>query len=98
VTAVSSAAEALRLRDAGKRFDAIVSDIEMPNMDGLHFARTIRAGGPWAEVPLIALTAHDGLEHAEAGRQAGFTDYVAKFEREALVATLRDSLAELAAA
>jgi two-component system chemotaxis sensor kinase CheA len=98
VTAVASAAEALRLRDAGKLFDAIVSDIEMPNMDGLKFARTIRAGGPWAEVPLIALTAHTGLEHAEAGRQAGFTDYVAKFEREALVATLRNCLAELAAA
>jgi two-component system chemotaxis sensor kinase CheA len=98
VTAVSSAAEALRLRDAGKRFDAIVSDIEMPNMDGLHFARTIRAGGLWSDVPLIALTAHAGLEHAEAGRQAGFTDYVAKFEREALVATLRNCLAELVAA
>ena len=46
VTAVSSAAEALRLRDAGKLFDIIVSDIEMPDMDGLGFARTLRAGGP----------------------------------------------------
>ena len=35
VTAVASAAEALRLRDAGTMFDAIVSDIEMPEMDGI---------------------------------------------------------------
>nr|WP_294510366.1 chemotaxis protein CheW [uncultured Rhodopila sp.] len=95
VTAVGSAAEALRLRDAGKQFDAIVSDIEMPNMDGLKFARTVRSGGAWADIPLIALTAHDGIEHAEAGRDAGFTDYVAKFEREALVASLRNSLSQL---
>jgi two-component system chemotaxis sensor kinase CheA len=95
VTAVGSAAEALRLREAGKKFDAIVSDIEMPNMDGLKFARTLRSGGAWADIPLIALTAHDGIEHAEAGRDAGFTDYVAKFEREALVASLRNSLSQL---
>ncbi len=34
----------------------------------------------------------------QAGREAGFTDYVAKFEREALVASLRNCLAELATA
>ena len=58
VTAAASAAEALRLRDAGVMFDAIVSDIEMPDMDGLEFARAVRAGGPWADLPMIALTGH----------------------------------------
>ena len=43
VTAAASAAEALRLRDAGTMFDVIVSDIEMPDMDGLDFARAVRA-------------------------------------------------------
>jgi len=94
VTAVASAAEALRLREAGTRFDAIVSDIEMPEMDGIQFARAVRAGGAWARVPLIAMTAHSDMENARIGREAGFTDYVAKFEREALVASLRTSLAE----
>jgi two-component system chemotaxis sensor kinase CheA len=95
VTAVGSAVEALRLRDAGTQFDAIISDIEMPGMDGLAFARAVRAGGPWADVPLIALTAHADEQHVEAGRDAGFTDYVAKFEREAVVASLRASLAQM---
>ncbi|WP_428484314.1 chemotaxis protein CheW [Rhodopila sp.] len=98
VTAVGSAAEALRLRENGVRFDAIVSDIEMPNMDGLQFARVVRSGGAWADLPMIAMTSHSDPQHAQAGRQAGFTDYVAKFEREALVASLRASLAETVAA
>jgi len=98
VTAVGSAGEALRLRDAGTRFDAIVSDIEMPDMDGMQFARAVRSGGPWAKLPMVAMTAHADLEHARIGREAGFTDYVAKFEREALVASLRDSLAETVSA
>ena len=48
VTAAPSAAEALRLREAGAMFDVIVSDITMPDMDGLDFARAVRAGGPWS--------------------------------------------------
>ena len=94
VTAVGSAAEALRLRDAGTKFEAIVSDIEMPGMDGIQFVKAVRAGGPWARLPVIAMTAHSDPETVRIGREAGFTDYVAKFEREALVATLRTSLAE----
>jgi two-component system chemotaxis sensor kinase CheA len=94
VTAVASAAEALRLRDAGTVFDAVVSDIEMPDMDGLAFARAIRASGSWMNLPLFAMTAHTDLEPAQLGREAGFTDYVGKFEREALVASLRARFAE----
>jgi two-component system chemotaxis sensor kinase CheA len=98
VTAVGSATEALRLRDAGTMFDAIVSDIEMPEMDGLQFARAVRAGGPWAGLPMLAMTAHSDMETARLGREAGFTDYVAKFEREVLVASLRNTLMETVAA
>jgi two-component system chemotaxis sensor kinase CheA len=38
------------------------------------------------------MTAHSDMENARAGREAGFTDYVAKFEREALIASLRSNL------
>ena len=77
----------------GGMFDAIVSDIEMPDMDGLDFARAVRAGGAWASLPMIALPAHAEPRDVEAGREAGFTDYVAKFEREALIASLQQCLA-----
>jgi two-component system chemotaxis sensor kinase CheA len=98
VTAVSSAAEALNLRDSGLAVDAIVSDIEMPGMDGLGFARTIRKGGAWAGVPLVALTGTTAPDAVRTALAAGFTDYVAKFDRDALINSLRQHLAEPAVA
>jgi len=98
VTAAASAAEALRLREAGTMFDAIVSDITMPDMDGLDFARAVRAGGTWARLPMIALSSRADPADVEAGRDAGFTDYVAKFQRDALIGSLRQCLAEPIAA
>jgi CheY-like chemotaxis protein len=58
VAAVSSAAQALRLHDAGEDFDAILSDIEMPDMNGIAFVRAVRAKGRWSDLPVIALTGH----------------------------------------
>ncbi len=92
VTAAASAAEALKLRDAGVVFDAILSDIEMPDMSGLEFARAVRESGAWANLPMIALTGHVEPRDVEAGRDAGFTDYVAKFEREGLLSSLQQCL------
>ena len=93
---MADAAQALRLRDGGVMFEAIVSDIEMPDMDGNGFVRRVRTEGPWAELPVIALSAHGRPEDIEAGRYAGFTDYVEKFEREALLASLEQCLAHVA--
>lgn len=92
VAAVDTPVAALRLREDGMEFDAVVSDIEMPDMDGLAFARALRAGGAWAEVPLIALSSRAEPADIARGREAGFTDYVAKYDREALVQSLRDCL------
>ena len=96
VVAAGGAAEALRLRDSGLQIDAIVSDIEMPDMDGLAFARAVRAAGAWAALPMIALTACSSPADAERGRAAGFTDYVQKSKRDALAESLRRCLAEQA--
>jgi two-component system chemotaxis sensor kinase CheA len=98
VTATASAAEALRLREAGTLFDAIVSDIDMPDMDGLAFARTVRAGWAWASLPLIALTGRAEPRDIDVGRAAGFTAYISKSRREDLVAALRQYLTEPVAA
>jgi len=95
VTATGSAAEALRLREAGRMFDAIVSDIEMPDMDGLAFARAVRADGPWASLPMIALSSYAEPSQVEAGRDAGFTDYVAKIQRDQIIESLRQCLTDM---
>ena len=95
VTAVRDAAEALRLRETGTMFEAIISDIEMPDMDGFAFARAVREGGIWAKLPMIALSRPREAADIAAGRAAGFNEYVAKQQREALLTSLRDCLAQL---
>ena len=94
VTAARDAVEALTLRDSGAMFEAIISDIEMPGMDGCAFARAVREGGDWAHLPMIALSSRTEAADIAAGRDAGFTDYVAKHQREALLISVRDCLAE----
>ncbi|MFN9090892.1 MAG: chemotaxis protein CheW, partial [Alphaproteobacteria bacterium] len=92
VTAVECPAEALRLREAGAEFEALISDIEMPEMDGLSFARNVRASGAWARLPLVALSSRAEPDDVARGREAGFTEYVAKYDRDALLSSLRECL------
>jgi two-component system chemotaxis sensor kinase CheA len=92
VTTVVNGREALALREAGEMFEAIVSDIEMPELDGVGLARAVREGGPWASVPMIALSARSAPADVERGRAAGFSDYIGKFDREALLASLQECL------
>jgi len=94
VTAVENATEALALCEAGEDFDVIVSDIEMPGMSGFDFAEAIRRGTRWQAVPMVALSSHATQRDLDRGRQAGFTDYVAKFDRDALLYTLQQTLSE----
>ncbi len=94
VVTVGSADEALKLCENGDTFDVIVSDIEMPGTNGFDFARMVRDGSRWADLPIVALSSHATPADLDRGRQAGFTDYVAKFDREALLMTLSQTLAE----
>jgi len=98
VTAVESADEALALCESGEDFDVIVSDIEMPGMSGLDFAQAVRSSARWATTPLVALSSHSTPRDLDRGRQAGFNDYVAKFDREALLFTLQQTISEKGAA
>jgi two-component system chemotaxis sensor kinase CheA len=92
VTAVNNAEEALELRGAGVTFDAIISDIEMPGMDGLGFVRAARTEGNWSTLPIIALSGRANASDIEAGLRAGFSHYMAKFDREALLDRLQRCL------
>jgi two-component system chemotaxis sensor kinase CheA len=94
VTAVETANDALALCEQGEEFDVIVSDIEMPGMSGFDFAETVRRGSRWQDVPMVALSSHASPRDLDRGRQAGFTDYVAKFDRDALLYALQQTLSE----
>ena len=95
VTAVEGADRALALREQGHDFDMIISDIEMPGMNGFDFAQAVRAEGGWQATPLIALSSHASDKDLERGHLAGFNDYVAKFDRDALLQTLASTIASV---
>ena len=92
VTTAETADEALGLRDRGDSFDAIVSDIEMPGMNGFEFAEAVRGDPRWQQVPLVALSSYASEKDQERGKTAGFDEYVAKFDRDALVAILNRTI------
>ena len=95
VSIATNAREGLGVLRAGNQFDAILTDIEMPEMNGFEFAETIRADQKLGHVPIIALSSMISPAAIERGRQAGFHDYVAKFDRPGLIAALKEQTAEL---
>jgi two-component system chemotaxis sensor kinase CheA len=98
VTAVSAAQEALALAREARGFHVVVSDIEMPGMNGFELAEALRADPRTAAVPIIALSSVTNPAAIERGRQAGFHDYVAKFDRQGLIAALKETSIEYGAA
>ena len=90
VTLAASAEEAMALKERGENYDLIVSDIEMPGMSGIEFAEKLKFDPDWGETPIVALSSHAEPEVIKKSKEAGFHEYVGKFDREGLVETLRE--------
>jgi two-component system chemotaxis sensor kinase CheA len=95
VRVAPNAQEGLVALRSGQAFDVVLTDIEMPDMNGFEFAETIRADAHLNAMPIIALSSMVSPAAIERGRQAGFYDYVAKFDRPGLIAALKEQTAEL---
>jgi two-component system, chemotaxis family, sensor kinase CheA len=90
VTTAGSAHDALALLRDSRPFDVVITDIEMPDMNGFQLAEAVRADPRTAELPVIALSSVVSAEAIERGRRVGFHDYVAKFDRQGLIAALKE--------
>ncbi|MFZ3354068.1 MAG: chemotaxis protein CheW [Xanthobacteraceae bacterium] len=95
VVAVGSAAEAFETLGSARRFDLIITDIEMPEMDGFCFAEKLRSMPATAGLPIIAITAMVSTEAIARGRALGFYDFVAKFDRTGLIAAIKEQGADI---
>jgi two-component system, chemotaxis family, sensor kinase CheA len=95
VRVAPNAQEGLSALRSGQTFDVVLTDIEMPDMNGFEFAETIRADAHLSGLPIIALSSMVSPAAIERGRQAGFHDYVAKFDRPGLIAALKEQTAEM---
>jgi two-component system chemotaxis sensor kinase CheA len=73
-----------------ERVHAVVTDIEMPRLDGLGLTRRIRADKRTARLPVIALTCLAGDEDIARGDAAGINDYQTKLDRDRLLGRLRE--------
>ena len=98
VRVAPNAQEGLTALRSGQNFDVVLTDIEMPDMNGFEFAETIRADQHFGAMPIIALSSVVSPAAIERGRLAGFHDYVAKFDRPGLIAALKEQTAEVSRA
>lgn len=75
----------------GRPFDALVSDIQMPNMSGLELAEKIRQNKKYQEMPVILVTSLASDEDRQRGMEAGANAYITKpsFDQKVLLDTLR---------
>jgi ligand-binding sensor domain-containing protein/signal transduction histidine kinase/DNA-binding NarL/FixJ family response regulator len=74
--------------------DLIISDIAMPEMDGLEFTRHIKDDERTQHIPVILLTARDTTEHHVEGIDEGADDYITKpFHSRLLLLKIRNLLA-----
>lgn len=72
-------------------FDLIVSDVEMPRMDGFNLTAKIRSDKQFAKLPVVLVTALDSREHRERGIDVGANAYIVKssFDQSNLLAVIR---------
>lgn len=73
-----------------RRFDVVITDINMPNLDGFGVIEAIRKGEQNKRVPILVLTTESGQSLKDRARTAGATGWIVKpFEDTALVNALR---------
>jgi two-component system chemotaxis sensor kinase CheA len=75
---------------AQETFDLVVSDIEMPNMDGWQFCLEARRQG--YQVPFLALTSLSKLEHATTASKCGYDGFEEKLDHDRLIASVKSML------
>jgi len=88
-------AEAVDGRDglgkaAGGKFDLIITDLNMPNVDGIQLISSVRKLPGYSFVPILMLSTESQAEKKDEGRKAGATGWIVKpFNAEQLVAVVQ---------
>jgi two-component system chemotaxis sensor kinase CheA len=92
VIATKNGAEALNEleRKGPGYYGVVLSDIEMPQVNGYELATTIRKDSKWNSLPLIALTTKSDAKDREKGKRVGFTSYLEKLNTDELIANLSE--------
>ena len=77
----------------GQQFDLVISDVNMPVMDGISLIRELRALSEYKFTPLLMLTTESGNDKKSEGKSAGATGWIVKpFNPDQLLATINKVL------
>ncbi len=90
VVTARDGAEALRVFGRDPLIKLVLTDLEMPELDGLELTRAIRADPARSSMPVVIITSHGSEEDQRRGIEAGADAYMAKrtFDQQALLATV----------
>jgi two-component system chemotaxis sensor kinase CheA len=93
VTTAVDGVEALALLET-EPFDLVVSDIEMPRINGFELVEWIRQSPSYGQVPIVLVTSLESQEHRERGLHVGADAYIVKsgFEQSVLLDTIQQFL------
>jgi len=70
--------EALSAVDKSDKFDVVITDINMPNMNGIELIRKLRSDVKFKFTPILVLTTEGGDDKKDEGKQAGATGWIVK--------------------
>ena len=69
--------------------DVVITDINMPVMDGIEFIRNVRASGQYQSLPILILTTETSQDKRDQGKAAGGTGWIVKpFDPEKLISVI----------
>ncbi|HOS98105.1 MAG TPA: response regulator [Deltaproteobacteria bacterium] len=73
-----------------KPVDMVITDLNMPNMDGIELIQALRKDQSFRFTPIVMLTTESAQNKKDAGRQAGATGWIVKpFKPEQLIAVVK---------
>jgi two-component system chemotaxis response regulator CheY len=92
VTEASDGVQALQ-QAKSKKFNIVITDVNMPNMDGIALTKELRALPDYKFTPILTLTTESTPEKKQEGKAAGATGWIVKpFNPEQLLATIKKVL------
>lgn len=90
---VEDGKQAFETLQAGADVDLLITDMNMPNMDGIELTREVRKEEKWAQLPILMATTESEQTQSDLARESGVTDFITKpFTKEDFKAKLERML------
>lgn len=70
--------DAVKKVSAGQKMDIVVTDLNMPEMDGISLIKELRKMAAFKFTPILMLTTESAIENKQAGKEAGATGWIVK--------------------